>query len=231
MASWTGIGGALGGWFGSKDLADAYDEAYQEYIRFRGLAEQQLQGFTDKGAATYDRFTTALTNPEMAPDIAQLRQFLTTSIQSGLSPAAQLYMQDATRALNTNLSRTGNLRSGTATLLGSQIAQRVTADEFTRALNTVNTFRQGDIAGANILGQTALGYGQLQDQALGILGQALPSGQQAKIGQGMAQYAGSVAMGQFAGGLVDKGEEYAKMYMTGGLSNLMGSGGGGGSNG
>ena len=218
MASFTGIGSAFGSFFGSSDLEDAYKQAIEEYRLFKAQADKTLEGFRTKGQTTYEKFLTSLTAPEMAPDIAQLRSMLTSTIAGGLSPLAQLYMEDANRYLENRAISTGNLRSGAVALQRGELGRRVVADEFTRALNTLQTLRQGDVAGATLYGQAALGYGQAENIALGTVGTAVAGLTGAQVGRGLAQYAGDVALGQGIGGVFDMGATAAgAQYGFGGL--------------
>ncbi len=218
MATYTGIGAAFGSFFGSSDLEDAYAQAIRELEKFRTTADESLQGFRTKGQGLYDKAISNLANPEMAPDLKALRSMLMTNISSGLSPLAKLYMEDANRYLEGRAISTGNLRSGAVGIQRGELGRRVVADEFGRALTTLNTLRQGDIASTQMYLGGALGYAQNENVALNTLGNAVQNLSGAQIGKGVVDYNKAVALGTAVGGLFDKGEEYAMTYFSGGTN-------------
>jgi hypothetical protein len=163
----------------------------------------------------------------MAPDLKAMRAMLMTNIQSGLSPLAQLYMEDANRMIEGRAISSGNLRSGAIGLQRAELGRRVVADEFGRALTTLTNLRAGDIQSTNMYLSGALGFAQNENVTLNTLGNAVQSLAGAQIGKGMVEYNKDVALGSAIGGLFDKGEEYAMMYFTGGASKMMGADSGG----
>jgi hypothetical protein len=100
----------------------------------------------------------------------------------------------------------------------------VVADEFGRALQTLDSFQRRDLAASSMFLNTALGFGGEENKALGILGAATTDTAEGIIGLGAVQQQRTAALGAAIGGLADKGEEYAKMYFTGGASSIMGQG-------
>jgi hypothetical protein len=218
MATYTGIGAAFGSFFGSNDLQDAYEQAIREYERYRQTADESLQGFRTKGNQTYKRFETALTSPEMSPDLQAMRQMFVRQMQSGLSPYAQTLLGDANRLLENRAISTGNLRSGAVTLQRAQLGERVVNDEFARATAVFDMLRKGDLAGGAILGNIALGYAREENDTLRTLGTAVAGLAGANIGKGVAEYNQAVALGSAVGGLFDKGEEYMKDYFSAGTA-------------
>ena len=228
MATYTGIGAAFGSYFGGSDLEDRYNEAIEELRQFKAVADVSLQGFRTKGQTTFDRGISELTSPTMAPDVAALRSMLVTQIGSGLSPFAQIQMEDANRFLENRAISTGNLRSGAIGLQRAELGRRVVADEFGRALQTLDSLQKRDLAASGMFLNTSLNFGQQENQALSTYGSAVTNIAGATIGLGAVQQQRAAALGTAIGGVFDKGEEYAKMYFTGGASSLMGGGSGGG---
>jgi len=208
MATYTGIGAAFGSWFGSDDLEDRFNQAMAELQKFKETAEVSLQGFRTKGQTAFDRGISELTSPTMAPDVAALRKMLVTQISSGLSPFAQLQMEDANRFLENRAISTGNLRSGGIGLQRAELGRRVVADEFSRASTILDQLSRRDLAASTIFLQTSLGFGQQENAALQTVGQVTTNKAGAYIGLGSVEQQAAVAAGMFFGGLADKAEEY-----------------------
>jgi hypothetical protein len=221
MATFTGIGAAFGSFFGGGDLEDRMKEAIEELKKFQEKADVSLAGFRKKGTTAFDHGMSELENPTMAPDVAALRKMLVTQIGTGLSPFAQLQLEDTNRALENRAISTGNLRSGAIGLQRAELGRRVVADEFGRALQTLDAIQTRDLNASNMFLNTALGFGSHENNALATLGGATTNTAQAIIGLGAVQQQRAAALGAAVGGLFDKGEEYAKMYFTGGASSLM----------
>jgi hypothetical protein len=131
-------------------LEDRFNEAIVELKKFQKTATTSMQGFRAKGQTAFDRGMAELTSPTMAPDVAALRTMLVTQISSGLSPFAQLQMEDANRFLENRAISTGNLRSGAIGLQRAELGRRVVADEFGRALQTLDLLQRRDLTAAGI---------------------------------------------------------------------------------
>lgn len=230
-ASFSGIGSAFGGFFGASDLEDQFDKAIAELQKFRETADVSLQGFRTKGQTAFDRGMSELTSPTMAPDVAALRQMLVTNISSGLSPFAQLQMQDANRFLENRAITTGNLRSGAVGLQRAELGRRVVADEFGRALQTLDSMQRRDLTASSMFLNTALGFGEQENKSLFTLGEATSAVAGAVIGKGVVQQQASAMLGAGIGGIADMGTSAAGKYFTGGTSDLMKSWGAGNSTG
>lgn len=228
MATYTGIGAAFGSFFGGSDLEEGFNRAIDELKKFQDVANKSLGGFRAKGQTAFDRGLSELSAPTLAPDVAALRQMLVTQVSSGLSPFAQLQFEDLNRELENRSSATGNLRSGAVGLQRAELGRRIVADEFGRGLQVLDTLQRRDVAASQMLLNTSLGFGEMENVALRTSGMATEHIAGAMIGRGAVQQQRAVALGEAIGGLADKGEEYAKMYFTGGASSIMGGGGGGG---
>ncbi|HEV8328449.1 MAG TPA: hypothetical protein VGQ08_13290 [Nitrospiraceae bacterium] len=208
MATYTGIGAAFGSWFGSGDLEDRYNQAIEELKKFNETATTSMKGFRTKGQTAFDRGIAELTSPTMAPDIAAMRKMLMTNISSGLSPYAQLALEDANRQLEQRAISTGNLRSGAVGLQRAELGRRVVADEFGRALQTVDTFQKRDLAASQMFLNTSVEYGKAENWALTTMGQTTNSIAGALVGIGSVEQQAAVAAGMAFGGLADKAEQY-----------------------
>lgn len=211
-----GIGAAFGSYFGGADLEDRFDEAIAELKKFQESANVSLQGFRQKGQTSFDRGISELTNPTMAPDVAALRKMLVTQIGTGLSPFAQLQMEDANRFLENRAISTGNLRSGAIGLQRAELGRRVVADEFGRAMQTLDSLQKRDLTASSMFLQTSLGFGQNENVALQSVGNAVSNVAGALIGKGVVQQQRAVALGQAIGGSVDAGVKIAAQTYTGG---------------
>lgn len=232
MASFTGLGSMFGSWFGASDLEDRYTDAINELKKFQATANQSLAGFRKKGQRAFDQAFKELSDPTLAPDVKQLRSMLISTISGGLSPYAQLQFEDLNRELEARASATGNLRSGAIGIQRAELGRRVAADEFGRALQTLDVIQRRDLGAASLFGQMALGYAGAENQALTSVGNAISGVAGALVGQGTAQYAKSVALGTAAGMATDKFMEIVGSMYTGGASSLaQGFGGGGGGSG
>ena len=221
MGAFSGTGAMFGGFFGASDLEDQFNGAIEELKKFQATANQSLKGFRDKGNTAFDRGMSELTSPTMAPDVAALRSMLVTQISSGLSPFAKLQMEDANRFLENRAITTGNLRSGAIGLQRAELGRRVVADEFGRALQTVDAFQKRDLSAANMFLNTSLGFGQNENYALNTVGNAVSSVAGAMIGKGAVQQQASAMLGGAIGGLVDQGIAAGSTYFTGGVDGLM----------
>lgn len=221
MGMFSGIGAAFGGFFGSGDLEDRFDEAIAELRKFQETANVSLAGFRGKGTTAFDRGMSELTSPTMAPDVAALRQMLVTQISSGLSPFAQLQMQEANKFLENRAITTGNLRSGAVGLQRAELGRRVVADEFGRALQTMESIQKRDLTASNMFLNTALGFGQLENQALSTVGGAVGSVASGLVGKGAVQQQKAAMLGSAIGGLTDFGLSAVSAGYTGGVDALM----------
>lgn len=221
MASFTGLGAMFGSWFGASDLEDRYTDAINELKKFTKTANQSLSGFRKKGQQAFDQAFKELSDPTLAPDVKQLRESLISTISGGLSPYAQLQFADLNRELEARATATGNLRSGAIGIQRAELGRRVAADEFGRALQTLDTIQRRDVAAASMFGNMAIGYAGAENQALASVGNSISQTAGALIGQGGAQYAKSVALGSAAGQSADLLAEYAAKFYTGGVSGLM----------
>lgn len=221
MASFTGIGTAFGSFFGGSDLEDRFNEAIAELQKFQESANVSLKGFREKGQTAFDRGISELTAPTMAPDVAALRKMLVTQIGTGLSPFAQLQMEDANRFLENRAISTGNLRSGALNLQRAELGRRVIADEFGRALQTMDSLQKRDITASGMFLNTALGFGQNENYALQTVGNAVSNVAGAIVGKGAVQQQRAAALGGAIGGLGDMGVQAGATYYTGGVDALM----------
>jgi hypothetical protein len=221
MASFTGIGSAFGSFFGASDLEDRFNEAIAELQKFQQTANVSLKGFREKGQTAFDRGISELTSPTMAPDVAALRKMLVTQIGTGLSPFAQLQMEEANRFLEGRAISTGNLRSGAVGLQRAELGRRVVADEFGRAMQTLESLQKRDLAASGLFLNTALGFGQAENLALHTVGSAVSNVAGAIIGKGAVQQQQAAALGGAIGGLTDLGVQSGATYYTGGVDSLM----------
>ena len=219
--SFTGIGAAFGSFFGGADLEDRFNEAIAELRKFQESANVSLEGFRKKGGTAFDRGISELTSPTMAPDVAALRAMLVTQIGSGLSPFAQLQMQEANKFLENRAISTGNLRSGAIGLQRAELGRRVVADEFGRALETLSTLQNRDINASTMFLNTALGFGQNENAALSTVGNAVSNVAGAIVGKGAVQQQRAAALGAGIGGVGDMAAQAATSYYTGGAVNKL----------
>jgi hypothetical protein len=219
--SFGGIGAAFGSFFGGSDLEDRFNEAIQELQKFQQTATTSLEGFRKKGQTAFDRGMAELTSPTMAPDVAALRAMLVTQVSAGLSPFAQLQMEDANRFLENRAITTGNLRSGAIGLQRAELGRRVVADEFGRALQTLGSIQNRDIASAGMFLQTGLGYAGAENTALSSVGTAVSNVAGAIIGKGAVQQQRAAALGYGIGGAFDLGAQGLTSYYTGGTVNSL----------
>jgi uncharacterized protein YejL (UPF0352 family) len=213
----SGIGAAIGGFIGAGDLEDRFNEAIAELQKFKATTDVSLKGFREKGQTAFDRGISELTSPTMAPDVAALRQMLVTQISSGLSPFAQLQMEDANRFLENRAISTGNLRSGAIGLQRAELGRRVVADEFGRALQTMESLGKRDLTASGMFLNTSLGFGQNENAALQTMGNAVSSLTGAIVGKGAAQQQASAMLGAGIGGMFDVGTA----AFTGGKSSVL----------
>lgn len=222
MASFTGLGAMFGSWFGASDLEDRYTDAINQLKQFQATANSSVVGFKQKGTQAFNQAFTELSNPTMAPDVKQLRQSLISTISGGLSPYAQLQYSDLNKLLENSAVSTGNLRSGAIGIQRAQLGQRIAADEFSRALQTLDTIQKQDLGQAQLFGNMAVGYAGAENQALSTMGQAVSGVANAMVGQGGAQYAKDVALGSASGASADMFMQMVgNMYTGGGMSGLM----------
>lgn len=222
MATFTGIGAAFGSFFGASDLEERFNQAIGVLKDFQATAERSLEGFREKGQLSFDQALRQLTNPEMAPDVRALRQFLMTEIGTGLSPFAKLQFEDLNRELENRAITTGNLRSGAIGIQRAELGRRIAADEFTRALSVLDTAQRYDMTTSKTFLDASTDFAQMENVALGTVGATVANVAGALTGLGAVEQQAAVALGSAFGGLADKGEEYAKMYFTGGLDKLAG---------
>lgn len=218
--SLTGIGAAFGSFFGMSDLEDRFNQALAELQSFKAQADVSLGGFRTKGQTAFDRGMSELTTPTMAPDVAALRAMLVTQIGSGLSPFAQVAMEDANRFLENRAITTGNLRSGAIGLQRAELGRRVVADEFGRALQTLEAIQKRDITASSMFLNTGIGYGQLENQALASYGNAVSGIAGAYVGQGAAQQQSYANLGAGLGGATETIAQTGAT-LTGGVQALI----------
>jgi len=223
MGTLTGLGSMFGGFFGASDLEDRFDEAIAQLKEFQRTAGKSMKGFQEKQGQAFTKGMNELANPTMAGDVADLRKMLVTTMQSGLSPFAKLYMEDANKFLEGRAITTGNLRSGSIERQRAELGRRVVADEFGRALGAFDALRKGDQTSANMFLDTALGFGQLEVGALREVGNATSGVAGALVGKGMVQQQKSQMLGAGIGGLLDFGIGAASTAFTGGANSLLSS--------
>lgn len=216
--SFTGIGSSIGAFFGMSDLEDRFNQALVELQSFKTQADTSLSGFRAKGQAAFDKGMGELSAPTLAPDLAQLREAFMTQTATGLSPYAQLMMQDANRYLENRAISTGNLRSGAVGLQRAELGRRVVADEFVRSLQTFDTMRKGDLTAADMFLRTALGYGVNENYALASYGHAVGDIAGAYVGLGSAQQQSYASLGAGIGGGIDMALSAASPYTFTGQS-------------
>ena len=226
--SFSNIGGLIGSFIGSNDLEDQFDAAIAELQKFRQSSEEARGRFQAKGDTAFNRGLKELTSPTLAPDVAALRAMLVTNITSGLSPFAQLQFEDLNRLLEERQVATGNLRSGSIGTQRAELGRRIAADEFGRALETLETLQTRDLTASQMFLNTALGYGNLENQSLATQGATVGSIAKAMVGKGVVQQQAAVAIGAAAGGLFEQASEMVAAYYTGGASGLASSFGKGG---
>lgn len=225
MATFSGIGSAFGSFFGASDLEERFNQAIEVLKQFQQTAETSLQGFREKGQLSFDQALRQLTNPEMAPDVRALRTFLTTEIASGLSPFAKLQFEDLNKQLESRAITTGNLRSGAIGIQRAELGRRIAADEFTRALNVLDTAQKFDAGTAATFLQGAVNFAGAENMALGTVGRTVENVAGALTGLGAVEQQASTALGAGIGGLADYGVSSIKSFgggsFTGGLNKLI----------
>ncbi|GKS58170.1 hypothetical protein YTPLAS18_16970 [Nitrospira sp.] len=117
MGLFSGIGGLIGGVFGATQQKRAFNSAIENLRNFQQntlLPEAgKYSAFSgDMVARGLNTIGGGTLSYNYSPEVQGMRDRLIASTQGGLSPAAQIALEDANKFLKEDAVSTGNLRSG-----------------------------------------------------------------------------------------------------------------------
>jgi hypothetical protein len=194
-------------------LADAKNMAFDEAGRLKSTFSPIVQEAMDKLGVSYDTIKGYLTDAE--------------NIDTGepFSESDKIALEDATRLMNENLSKTGNLRSGAAAYGNAELTRRVLADAMDRNYDRELGKSTLLLSGAGMLGSIGETMGSMGMQGLTMSNNMFSTGlsleqsrAQAALGKGAALANQLMSVGDLGDSVISMGT----MAAAGGMGSIPG---------
>lgn len=228
-----GLASGVAGIFAATQQKRAAGEA------MRILAEAKNMAFDEAGKlkTTFDPIVKeAMTKLGVSFDTIQGMITDTQNLDTGepLNASDRIAMEDATRLMNENLAKTGNLRSGAAAFGNAELTRRVLADAMTRNFDREMQKSQLLFGGANMLSGIAGIEANMGMQGISLSENMFSTGlsleaqrAQAALGKGAALANQIMSVGDLGDSVINMGT----MAAAGGMGGFGGMGVAGGASG